>query len=116
MDNRPKFFTINDCDLLARINVTDKETRNEEMGRMKEPDIVRLDDEQTNLEQKLRIPLFVENLQRTNTDRRSIYPRPYVRKGTGPKVFLSANALNRDHGTKCQTLYFTIKRATLRKS
>ena len=29
VDNRPKFFTINDCDLLARINVTDKETRNE---------------------------------------------------------------------------------------
>ena len=76
------------------------------MGRMKEPDIVRLDDEQTKLEQKLRIPLFVENLQRTNTDRRSIYPRPYVRKGTGPKVFLSANALNRDHGTKLPDFVF----------
>ena len=106
VDNRPKFFTINDCDLLARINVADKETRNREMGSMKETNVVLVDDEETKLQPKLRIPLFVENFKRSDTDGRPKYPRPYVRKGTGPKIFFSANALNRDYGTKLPDFVF----------
>ena len=52
MDNRAKFFTINDCDLLARINVADKETRDREMGSMKETNVVLVDDEEAKLQPK----------------------------------------------------------------
>ena len=34
------------------------------------------------------------------------YPRPFVRKGTGPMTFFSANALNRDYGTKLPDFVF----------
>jgi superfamily II DNA helicase RecQ len=96
---RPKFFMIRDCDVLANVTVGTVADREKDMQNVPAEKFVFLDKAGGIIEAKMRIPLFVEALKRSEADHRTHLPKPFLKLGgtSGkPREFITAQEVNKE--------------------